>query len=60
MLWPRWSEAMARSARRHSHPSLENSRLKRLRHIHPLPPERQVSLIRTAHAARRAAQVLSC
>jgi RNA polymerase sigma-70 factor, ECF subfamily len=45
---------MARSARRHSHPSLENSRLKRLRHIHPLPPERQVALIRTARAARRA------
>jgi RNA polymerase sigma-70 factor, ECF subfamily len=56
MLWPRWSEAMARSVRRHSHPSLENSRRKRLRHIHPLTPERQVALIQTARAARRAEQ----
>jgi RNA polymerase sigma-70 factor, ECF subfamily len=56
MLWPRWSEAMARSARRRSHLSLENSRLRRLRHIHPLTPERQVTLIRTARAARRAEQ----
>jgi RNA polymerase sigma-70 factor, ECF subfamily len=60
VLWPRWSEAMARSARRHNHLSLENSRLKRLRHIHPLTPERQVALIRTARAARRAAQPRRC
>jgi hypothetical protein len=64
MLWHDGSEAMLRSA--HSHTpappraerpnGLAKRRLDRLRHIHPMTREQQMTLIEEARAARLAEQ----
>jgi hypothetical protein len=64
MRQPRWRNAMARTAYRHSDPVVENKRSperkqrrqEHLRRIHPMTREQQLALIEEARAARRAAQ----